>query len=223
VITSCADRDLTDSQRTWLEPLLSQGIKPNCPQVMEAAAVDRRHTVGTRTGAPWRDVPERCGPWDRVYGSWPAGCANDRTGCGPTRRTTPAATVPTCADVGSRPRFPSRRTGSATGRSAAQAAPGRRHPRQRTLNDVVDLLRALGATGDVHGRKTRIEAVQPEGLDRFVRVTGQYVGTDRVAEASRPRRGSARGRRRARGDRGESTPTRARSAPCSAQQLPEVL
>ncbi|MEE4598783.1 transposase [Streptomyces sp. DSM 41524] len=21
----------------------------------------------TRTGAPWRDAPERCGPWDRVY------------------------------------------------------------------------------------------------------------------------------------------------------------
>ncbi|MGW2811227.1 transposase [Streptomyces sp. NPDC001450] len=21
----------------------------------------------TRTGAPWRDVPERYGPWDRVY------------------------------------------------------------------------------------------------------------------------------------------------------------
>ncbi|MFI8277973.1 transposase [Streptomyces sp. NPDC085929] len=21
----------------------------------------------TRTGAPWRDVPERYGPWDRAY------------------------------------------------------------------------------------------------------------------------------------------------------------
>ncbi|MFF4647836.1 transposase [Streptomyces sp. NPDC001389] len=34
---------------------------------MDAAAADRRHTVATRTGAPWRDVPERYGPWDRVY------------------------------------------------------------------------------------------------------------------------------------------------------------
>ncbi|WP_461036337.1 transposase [Streptomyces mayteni] len=34
---------------------------------MDAAAVDRQPTGRTRTGAPWRDVPERYGSWDRVY------------------------------------------------------------------------------------------------------------------------------------------------------------
>lgn len=31
------------------------------------AAADRRHTVADPDRTPWRDVPERYGPWDRVY------------------------------------------------------------------------------------------------------------------------------------------------------------
>ncbi|MER6781645.1 MULTISPECIES: transposase [unclassified Streptomyces] len=59
--------DLTNGQWARLESLLPTGIKPGRPQVWT-----RRQLIGgirwrTRTGAPWRDVPERYGPWDRVY------------------------------------------------------------------------------------------------------------------------------------------------------------
>ncbi|MEU4878749.1 transposase, partial [Streptomyces sp. NPDC021608] len=59
--------DLTNGQWARLEPLLPQGIKPGRPPVWT-----RRQQIDgirwrTRTGAPWRDVPERYGPWERVY------------------------------------------------------------------------------------------------------------------------------------------------------------
>ncbi|MEU9298603.1 IS5 family transposase [Streptomyces sp. NPDC048266] len=59
--------DLTNGQGARLAPLLPRGIKAGRPQVWT-----RRQLIGgkwwrTRTGAPWRDVPERYGPWDRVY------------------------------------------------------------------------------------------------------------------------------------------------------------
>ncbi|MEV6166107.1 transposase [Streptomyces sp. NPDC052052] len=59
--------DLTRDQWARLEPLLLQGVKPGRPRVW-----NRRQLMGgirwrTRTGASWRDVPERYGPWDRVY------------------------------------------------------------------------------------------------------------------------------------------------------------
>ncbi|MFG3510646.1 transposase [Streptomyces sp. NPDC047821] len=44
--------------------LLPTGIKPGPSAGVDAAASDGRRT---RTGAHWRDVPERYGPWDRVY------------------------------------------------------------------------------------------------------------------------------------------------------------
>ncbi len=34
---------------------------------MDKAAAHRRVRWRTRAGTPWRDVPERYGPWDRVY------------------------------------------------------------------------------------------------------------------------------------------------------------
>ncbi|CAM5353496.1 hypothetical protein SGLAM104S_04153 [Streptomyces glaucescens] len=59
--------ELTKSQWARLEPLLPTGIKPGRPQVRTR----RQLIVGirwrTRTGAPWRDVPERYGSWDRAY------------------------------------------------------------------------------------------------------------------------------------------------------------
>lgn len=57
--------DLTNGQWARLEPLLPKGIKPGRPQVWT-----RRQLIDGirwRTGAPWRDVPERHGPWDRGY------------------------------------------------------------------------------------------------------------------------------------------------------------
>ncbi|MFF8193198.1 transposase [Streptomyces bobili] len=43
------------------------GIKPGRPQVWTRRQLTDGIQWRTRTGAPWRDVPERYGPWDRVY------------------------------------------------------------------------------------------------------------------------------------------------------------
>ncbi|MGW5736315.1 MULTISPECIES: IS5 family transposase [Streptomyces] len=59
--------DLTNEQWARLAPLLPQGIKPGRPQVWTRRQLIDGIRWRTRTGAPWRDVPERYGPWDRVY------------------------------------------------------------------------------------------------------------------------------------------------------------
>ncbi|MFE5681432.1 IS5 family transposase [Streptomyces erythrochromogenes] len=59
--------DLTNSQWARLEPLLPQGIKPGRPQVWTRRQLIDGIRWRTRAGTPWRDVPERYGPWDRVY------------------------------------------------------------------------------------------------------------------------------------------------------------
>ncbi|MFD4977179.1 IS5 family transposase [Streptomyces sp. NPDC058424] len=57
--------DLTNSQWVRLEPLLPKGIKPGCSPVWTRRQLIDGIRWRTRTGAPWRDVPERYGP--RVY------------------------------------------------------------------------------------------------------------------------------------------------------------
>ncbi|MEU4280319.1 IS5 family transposase [Streptomyces tanashiensis] len=59
--------DLTNGQWVRLEPLLPRGIKPGRPQVWTRRRLMNGIRWRTRTGAPWRDVPERYEPWDRVY------------------------------------------------------------------------------------------------------------------------------------------------------------
>ncbi|MGW1787733.1 IS5 family transposase [Streptomyces tubercidicus] len=59
--------DLTGGQWARLEPLLPRGIKPGRPPVWTRRQLIDGIRWRTRTGAPWRDVPERYGPWDRVY------------------------------------------------------------------------------------------------------------------------------------------------------------
>ncbi|WP_455754745.1 IS5 family transposase [Streptomyces prasinus] len=59
--------DLTNGQWARLEPLLPRGIKPGRPQVWTRRQLMDGVRWRTRTGAPWRDVPERYGPWDRVH------------------------------------------------------------------------------------------------------------------------------------------------------------
>lgn len=59
--------DLTNSQGARLEPVLPKGKKPGRPPTWS-----RRHLIDairwrTRAGAPWRDITERYGPWDRIY------------------------------------------------------------------------------------------------------------------------------------------------------------
>ncbi|MFB7853609.1 IS5 family transposase [Streptomyces sp. NPDC056053] len=59
--------DLTNGQWARLEPLLPKGIKPGRPPVWTRRQLIDGIRWRTRTGAPWRDVPERYGPWDRAY------------------------------------------------------------------------------------------------------------------------------------------------------------
>jgi transposase len=59
--------DLTDAQWAVLEPLLPRGKMPGRRKYPRRQLIDGiRWRV--RAGAPWRDVPERYGPWPSVYG-----------------------------------------------------------------------------------------------------------------------------------------------------------
>lgn len=59
--------DLTDAQWAVLEPLLPKGKKPGRPPTWPRRQLIDGIRWRTRTGTPWRDVPERYGPWGRVY------------------------------------------------------------------------------------------------------------------------------------------------------------
>ncbi|WRZ01210.1 IS5 family transposase [Streptomyces sp. NBC_00481] len=60
--------DLTNTQRAKLEPLLPTGKKSERPPVHTKRQLIDGIRWRTRAGAPWRDVPERYGPWETVYG-----------------------------------------------------------------------------------------------------------------------------------------------------------
>ena len=60
--------DLTNEQWARLEPLLPKGNKPGRPPRWSKRQLVDGIRWRTRTGAPWRDVPARYGPWQTVYG-----------------------------------------------------------------------------------------------------------------------------------------------------------
>ncbi|MEU8709999.1 transposase [Streptomyces sp. NPDC048565] len=59
--------DLTDEQWDRLELLLPRGKKSGRPPIWTRRQLVNGIRWRTRAGAPWRDVPEWYGPWDRVY------------------------------------------------------------------------------------------------------------------------------------------------------------
>jgi transposase len=59
--------DLTDRQWARLAPLLPAGKKQGRPQTWTRRQLIDGIRWRTRAGTPWRDIPERYGPWDRVY------------------------------------------------------------------------------------------------------------------------------------------------------------
>jgi transposase len=59
---------LTEEQWARLEPLLPVGKKPGRPPVWSKRQLIDGIRWRTRAGVPWRDVPERYGPWQTVYG-----------------------------------------------------------------------------------------------------------------------------------------------------------
>ncbi|TMV00030.1 IS5 family transposase [Streptomyces sp. DASNCL29] len=60
--------DLTNAQWAKLEPLLPAGKESGRPPVHTKRQLIDGIRWRTRAGAPWRDVPERYGPWGTVYG-----------------------------------------------------------------------------------------------------------------------------------------------------------
>lgn len=59
--------ELTGAQWARLEPLLSRGKKSGRPPIWTRQQLIDGIRLRTRTGVPWRAVPERYGPWARVY------------------------------------------------------------------------------------------------------------------------------------------------------------
>lgn len=59
--------DLTDAQWAVLEPLLPVGRGSGRPPVHPRRRLIDGVRWRVRVGAPWRDVPERYGPWQSVY------------------------------------------------------------------------------------------------------------------------------------------------------------
>ncbi len=58
---------MTDEQWARLEPLLPKGKKQGRPPKWSRRQLIDGIRWRTRAGTPWRDVPERYGPWGRVY------------------------------------------------------------------------------------------------------------------------------------------------------------
>ncbi|MBB3084672.1 transposase [Geodermatophilus sabuli] len=67
-----ARHDLTDEQwailASLLEALLPVGPKPGRPRKWTLRQLVDGIRFRTRTGCPWRDVPERYGTWQSIYG-----------------------------------------------------------------------------------------------------------------------------------------------------------
>ena len=63
-----ARKDLTDRQWRILEPLLPRGKRPGRPPKWTRRQLLDGIRWRTRVGAPWRDVPERYGHWQSIYG-----------------------------------------------------------------------------------------------------------------------------------------------------------
>lgn len=59
---------MTEAQWARLEPLLPVGRRPGRPPVRSKRRLIDGIRWRTRAGTPWRDVPERYGPWQTVYG-----------------------------------------------------------------------------------------------------------------------------------------------------------
>ncbi|EHM93307.1 hypothetical protein HMPREF0975_01957 [Actinomyces sp. oral taxon 849 str. F0330] len=59
--------DLTDAQWEVLAPLLPEAPVRGRPRIYCLQGLVDGVRYRTRTGCPWRDVPDRYGPWWRIY------------------------------------------------------------------------------------------------------------------------------------------------------------
>ena len=65
--TATDRHDLTDAQWGVLEPLTPPAARRGRPRRWSVRGLVDGVRYRTRAGCPWRDVPERYGPWWRVY------------------------------------------------------------------------------------------------------------------------------------------------------------
>lgn len=66
-ISAASRHDLTDAQWAMLEPLVPSSSSRGRPRRYPLRGLVDGVRHRTRVGCPWRDVPERYGPWWRVY------------------------------------------------------------------------------------------------------------------------------------------------------------
>lgn len=66
-LSATSRHDLSDAQWAVLEPLLPAAPKQGRPRSYPLRALIDGIRHRTRVGCPWRDVPERYGPWWRLY------------------------------------------------------------------------------------------------------------------------------------------------------------
>lgn len=66
-VAAATRHDLTDAQWALLEPLLPAPATTGRPRRWPLRGLIDGVRARTRMGCPWRDVPERYGPWWRVY------------------------------------------------------------------------------------------------------------------------------------------------------------
>jgi transposase len=67
-VPASARHDLTDAEWRVLEPLLPAPSRRGRPPKWTKRQLINGIRWRTRAGVPWRDVPERYGPWQTVYG-----------------------------------------------------------------------------------------------------------------------------------------------------------
>ncbi|WP_221200349.1 transposase [Nocardioides soli] len=66
-IDAASRHDLTEEQWELLEPLLPTPSRPGRPRRWPLRQLIDGIRHRTRVGCPWRDVPDRYGPWWRIY------------------------------------------------------------------------------------------------------------------------------------------------------------
>ena len=116
--------DLTDTQWALVEPLLPVGRKPGRPPVRPKRTLIDGIRWRVRVGSPWRDVPERYGPWQSVYWlfrTW------QRLGSGRPRTTPDRVLADTAYASGDNRALPARRGIRATIPIEADQAAHRRN------------------------------------------------------------------------------------------------
>ena len=68
VLPAAGRHDLTDAGWSVLEPVLPRGKKAGRPPKWTRRQLIDGIRWRVRVGAPWRDLPERYGPWQSAYG-----------------------------------------------------------------------------------------------------------------------------------------------------------